>query len=208
MKIRALIAQKSLITQKNMTARQSKMLALSLLLVLVALIIASVVAPVFWLHRHYGQDIEQQLDLLARYSRIAATSPSLTKQLEAMKAKGARGFFLKNSVPALAASEVQEIVKGVVEGNGGRIASMQIPGHKDDGNYRKVTVNIQMSAKISAAQKIFYALETQRPYLMLDNVSIRSTVWQAPRGTNVPGPEFESLVQFDVTGYAVLGAKP
>jgi general secretion pathway protein M len=192
---------------RALTTRQSRVLALSLLLILVALIIAIVAVPTILLHRHYNQAIEQQVDRLARYSRIGATAPSLTKQLEALKARGARGFFLKNSVPALAASEVQEIVKGVVESNGGKIASMQIPEHKDDGNYRKVTVNLQMNAKISAAQKIFYVLETQRPYLILDNISIRSAVWQAPRVANVPGPEPEFFMQFDVAGYAVRGTK-
>jgi len=192
---------------RALTPRQSRMLALSLLLGLVALIIAIIAAPAVWLHRHYDQAIEQQLDLLARYSRIGATAPGLTKQLEALKTKKARSFFLKNSVPALAASEMQELVKGVVESNGGRIVTMQIPEHKDEGNYRKVTVNIQMYAKISAVQKIFYALETQHPYLILDNVGIRSTARFAPVGVNIPGPEPEFLVQFDVAGYAVLGAK-
>lgn len=198
---------RALIPQKSMTPQQSRMLALSLLLALAALIIASIAMPVFWLHRHYDQPIEQQLDLLARYSRIGATAPGLTKQLEALKARGARGFFLKSSVPALAASEVQEIVKGVIESNGGKIASMQIPGHKDDGNYRKVTVNIQMNATVGATQKIVHTLETQRPYFLLDNVSIRSAAWKGSRGVNAPGPETEFLVQFDVAGYAVLGAK-
>ncbi|OGT05345.1 MAG: hypothetical protein A3F73_10630 [Gallionellales bacterium RIFCSPLOWO2_12_FULL_59_22] len=193
MKIRALPPQ------------QSRMLALSLLLGSIALIAASIAVPVFLLHRHYGQAIEQQLDLLARYSRISATAPGLAEQLEALKAKSAHSFFLKSPVPALAASEIQEIVKSAAGGNGGKISSMQIPEHKDDGNYRKVTVNIQMNASVSAIQKIFYALETQRPYLILDNVSIRSTAWQTQRGLNAPEPEF--FVQFDVVGYAVPGAK-
>lgn len=208
MRIRTLIPQKSLTLQKSLTPQQNRMLALSLLLVLVALIIAIIAVPVFWMHRHYDQTIEQQLDLLARYSRIGTTAPGLTKQLGALKARGgARGFFLKNSVPALAASEVQEMVKGVVESNDGKIASLRISEHKDDGNYRKVTVNIQMNARISAAQKIFYAIETQRPYLILDNVSIRSTNWQRLPVANAMGPEPEFLVQFDVAGYAELGAK-
>ncbi|MHB9101813.1 MAG: type II secretion system protein GspM [Sulfuricella sp.] len=191
---------------RALTPQQSRMLALSLLLVLVALVIATIAVPVFWLYRHYDQAIEQQLDLLARYSRIGATAPGLTKQLEALKAREARGFFLKSSVSALAASEVQEFVKGVVESNDGKIASMQIPGHKDDGNYRRVTVNIQIIVKLSAAQKIFYALETQRPYLILDNVSIRPSLSMAPRSVSATeDPEF--LVQFEVAGYAVLGAK-
>jgi len=187
---------------RTLTPLQSRMLARSLLLALVTLIISIIAVPVFLLHLHYGQDIEQQLDLLARYSRIGATAPGLAKQLEALKARGTRSFFLKNLVPALAASEMQEMVKGIVESNGGKIVSMQIPGHKDEGNYRKVTVNIQMNALASAMQKIFYTLETQQPYFLLDNVSIRRAV-----RFYAPGQEPDFLVQFDVVGYAVLGAK-
>lgn len=192
---------------RTLTSQQSRTLALSLLLAAIALVIAIIAAPVLMLHRHYNQIIEQQLDLLARYSRISATIPGLTKQLEVLKTKGTRGFFLKSDVPALAASEVQEMVKGVVESSGGKIASMRIPEHKDDGKYRKVAVNIQMNATVSATQKIFYTLETQRPYFMLDNVSIRAVSWRGARGAIAAGPETEFLVQFDVAGYAVLGAK-
>lgn len=184
---------------------QSRILALSLLLGSVALIIAMITVPVLLLHRHYDQAIEQQLDLLTRYLRIGATAPSLDQQLNTLKTGGARSFFLKNSTPALAASEMQEIVKSVVENNGGKISSMQIPEHKDDGNYRKVTINVQMNAKISSAQKIFYTLETQRPYIILDNVSIRAA--QAQRGANFAAPDAEFFVQLEATGYAVLGAK-
>lgn len=185
--------------------QQSRTLALSLLLGSVVLLGALIAVPVFLMNRHYDQAIEQQLDLLTRYSRIAATAPSLAQQLETLKARGTRGFFLKSPVPALAASEMQEIVKGIAESNGGKVSSMQIAEPKDEGNYRKVTVNIQMSARISTAQKIFYILETQRPYLMLDNISIRATAWQPQRDANAPEPEF--IVQFDAAGYAVLGAK-
>lgn len=191
-----------------MTPRQARLLALSLLAGAILLVLAIVAAPVIWLNHRYNQAIEQQIDLLGRYSRIGATGPELGRQLAALKARGTRTFFLKSTVPALAASEVQEIAKGIIESNGGKIASMQIPEHKDDAGFRKVTVSIQMTAAVSATQKIFHALETQRPYFMLDNVSIRSTAWrQAPRSTNAPGPEPEYAVQFDVTGYAVLGGK-
>ena len=191
---------------KALTPRQGRILALAILAGLVLLVLAVVAAPIYWVNRHYDQDIDTQSDLLARYSRVAATGPELAKLLEVLKAKDTHSFFLKSTVPALAASEMQEIVKGVVEGNGGKITSMQIPEHKDDGNYRKVTVNIQMSATIGATQKILYALETQRPYFLLDNVSIRSTTWRGgARNANAPEPEYAVL--FDVAGYAALGKK-
>lgn len=190
---------------RSLSARQSRTMALSLLLAAVLCLVAIVAVPVFLLHRHYDQAIEQQLDLLARYSRIGATATSLAKQLETLKIKDTRRFFLKSPAPALAASEVQEVIKNMAEGHGAKVSSMQIPEHKDDGAYRKVTVSVQMSARISAVQRILYALETQHPYLILDNVSIRATSWQAQ---NNPGaPEAEFLVQFDAAGYAVLEAQ-
>ena len=99
------------------------------------------------------------------------------------------------------------MVKGVLDSNGGKIVSMRISEHKDDGNYRRVSVNIQMNATLGATQKIFHTLETQKPYFLLDNISIRSSAWRVPRGANAVGQETEFLVQFDVAGYAVLGVK-
>ncbi len=190
-----------------LTPRQSKMLAGSILAALVLLILTIVVGPISWLYYHYDQAIDKQADLLARYSRLGATTADLARQLEALKAKNPREFFLKSTVPAMAASEVQEMVKTAVEGNGGKVISLQIPAHKDDGNFRKVTVNIQMSATVTATQKIFYALETQKPYFLLDNVSIHSNALRIPRDANPLGPEIEHIVQFDVFGYAVLAGR-
>lgn len=187
--------------------QQSRMLALFLLLLVAVFIIAMIALPTLLLHRHYDQAIEQQLDLLARYSRIGHASPGLTKQIEVLRAKNARSFFLKNTAPALAASEVQGMVKAVIEGNGGKIISMQIPEHKDDGNYRKVKVSIFINAAVGATQKIFHTLETQQPYFLLDNISIRATAGKfTPRNTNGLGAEPEFVVQFDVAGYAMLEA--
>lgn len=190
---------------RAMTRKQSRMLALFLLLAVLALAVAIIALPVFLLNRHYDQAIEQQQDLLARYSRIGATAPGLAEQLEKLKARAARDFFLKSPVPALAASEVQEIVERTAEANDGKISTMRISEHKDDGKFRKVTVNIQMSAGIGAIQKIFYALETQHPYLILDNVSIRSASRPASRDLAVQDQGL--LVQFDVVGHAIPGAK-
>jgi len=192
---------------RPLSPRQSRVLALAILVVMVALLVLVLGGPVFWAHHHYNSAIEQQTDLLARYQRIGAMRPDLVKQIDAVNAKVARKSFLKNTVPALAASEMQEIAKGVIESNGGKISSIQIPEHKDDGLYRKITVNVQMSGSIGVIQKIFYLFETQQPYFFLDNVSVRPLAGRMFRVVPVPGAEPEYVVQFDLYAYSILETK-
>jgi hypothetical protein len=51
-------------------------------------------------------------------------------------------------------------------------------------------------------RKILYAIETVQPYLLLDNVSIRSQTNALSKGTPVTEPELTA--QFDVSGYTLV----
>ena len=82
---------------------------------------------------------------------------------------------------------------------------MQILPHKDDGLYRQVPVALQLTAPLTAMKKMLYSLESSRPYLFMDNFSVRSTMAYSPR--NTPAVEPELIIQFDLTGYALKGAQ-
>lgn len=188
----------------NLTPRQSTGLAVAILGAVILLVLAITGAPFVWAHYRYDQAIETETDLLARYQRIGALRQGLSKQMETIKAREPRKLYLQNTVPALAASEIQATAKTVIEGNAGRIVSMQIQDHKDDGRYRKISVNIQMTAGISSLQKILHALETSQPYLMIDNLAIRNNTWMA-KGAAGANPDY--TVQFDLHGFAIQDAK-
>ena len=142
-----------------------------LVFVLAALALA---VPVMLVHRHYDAAIEQLTDRLERYRRIIAMAPGLKAGLEKVKARDGRKFYLKNAAPALAAAEIQEIAKTIIEAQSGKLTSIQIIPHKDDGGYRQIAVNLQFSGSIASIQKILYALETRQPYLFVGNLSIQS----------------------------------
>lgn len=191
---------------RPLTPLQSKSLALALLALAFGLAILTVAVPVVLAHRHYDAAIEQLTDRMERYSRIMAMTADLKAGLEQVKVRDGRKFYLKNSAPALAAAEIQEFAKTVIEANSGKLVSMQIIPHKDDGGYRQIGVNLQFSGSIVSIQKILYALETRQPYLFVDNLSIRSRLTSNYR--MVQGVEPEYSVQFDLTGYALIpGAK-
>jgi general secretion pathway protein M len=189
-----------------MKPQHSRALALLLLFVAVFVGLALLLSPFLLLHRHYNTAIESAQDRLDTYRRIAAQAPELQKSLEMLRAKQGRRFFLKNTATNLAGAELQELVRAAVENNGGRITTVQISTPRDDGRFRLIGLNLQLFATTANLQKILYTLETQQPYMTIDNLTVRPL--NAFRGFRpAPGAEPEVSVLLDVTAFAYAEAE-
>ena len=180
---------------------QQRAAAIALLVAAVLVALAVLLGPVVLLHRHYNAAIADLTDRLERYRRVAAQAPELRRALEVMKEKDGRRFYLKNTAPNLAAAELADLVRGTIENNGGRITTSQNPGPRDEGNFKQMTVNVQFFATTPALARILQALDTQVPYLTVDNLTIRPL--NAFRGFKpAAGQEPENNVQLDVSALA------
>ena len=187
-------------------ARQ-RSLAVWLLVLAVVVALAIVLGPVIALHRHYDAAIADISDRLHRYERVAAQAPELRVALTAMQQRDARRFFLRNTATNLAGAELQELVKGAIEGNGGRITTSQNTTPREDGRFREIGVNVQFFATTPALQKILLAIESHEPYMIVENLTVRPL--NAFRGFKpAPGQEPELNVQLDVGAWAYPEAKP
>ena len=175
---------------QTLSKNQSRGLAIGLLILFLTMAGLLLFIPVNMLHRHYDQSLDSMADYLGRYRH------------DQVKNKNGRQHFLKNTGAALAASEIQETAKSLIEVNGGKLVSMQVVPFKDDSGYRRVTVNVQFISSMSMLRKTLYAVETVQPYLLLDNVSIRSQANTLNKGAPVTEPEL--IAQFDVSGYALV----
>ena len=187
----------------TLNPQQSRRAAIGLLCGAIVAIVAAVALPVWLLHRHYDAALSDATDRLDRYGRIAASRPAIAQQLDAMRAKETRKFFLRSGAAALSAAEAQEAVRSIVETSGGRLITMQAPVSKEDGRYRQLSVNVQLTANVLAMRKILDGIENRVPYLFIDNLTIRSQVPSNFRPT--PGGEPEMFMQFDVSGYSPMG---
>jgi general secretion pathway protein M len=187
----------------RMNPKQSRNLAIGLLVAAIAVIVAGVASPIWLLHRQYDVALADNAGKYDRFRRIAGTRPELAKQLDAMRAKDTRKFFLRSGAAALSAAEAQEAIRGLVEAGGGRLITMQAPTSRDEGRYRQVSVNVQLTANIFALRKILHAIENNTPYLFIDNLQVRTQV--PPNHRPQPGAEPEMFVSFDVSGYALTG---
>lgn len=185
---------------------QQRALAVALLVAAVAVVLAVFLVPALALHRHYDGAIENLSTRLETYRRVAAQAPEYRRALDAMKEKDGRRFYLKNTAANLAGAELQELVRNAIETSGGRIATSQNTGVKDDGRFRQIGVNVQFFASTTALQKTLHTIETQVPHLVVDNLTVRPL--NAFRGFKpVPGQEPEVNVALDVSGF-MLGEAP
>ncbi len=187
---------------------QQRSAAIGLLVLAVMLVLLIAVGPLLLLHRHYDGVIDDLSDRLERYRRVSAQAPELRRALDVMKEKDGRRFFLKNTAPNLAGAELSDLVRGAVENNGGRITTSQNPSPRDEGRFKQLSVSVQFFATTPALAKVLQALDTQLPYLTVDNLSIRPL--SAFRGFKPgPGQEPENNVQLEVSALAYPeAAKP
>jgi general secretion pathway protein M len=192
-----------MLTVMGLPPEQRRKAAFGFLAAAIVLLIVLVALPLWLAHRHYDEALEDIDRRLIRYERLAAARPELQQKLDAVRALGSRKYYLKASAASLSAAEIQERVRQFVEGNGGRLISVQVGQPKEDGRFRQVTVNVQANANILATRKILHALETSEPYVFVDSLMVRA---QVPPGFKpAPGFEPEMFIQLDISGFSIAG---
>jgi hypothetical protein len=184
-----------------MTPLQSRSLAALLFLLAVAGVFAAFAVPTLTLHHRYDKAIAQQQDLLERYQRMITQKPQVETAFEEVKQRDGRRFFFKNTATNLAGAELQELVRAGIERSGGRITTSQNIAPKEDGDFYKISVNVQFFATIANLQKAIQALESQKPYLIINGMTLRSM--NVNRNFKpAPGQEPEINAQIEVSGWA------
>lgn len=162
-----------------------------------------VVAPVVAAYRDSDEAIERNQALLQRYLRLAAERPALDEMVaeqEALVADAAG--YLQGGSEALAAAELQNRVKELVENAGGTLHSTQNlrSSDDDDAPARRATVRVRFSVDIEGLAQVLYELETGEPYLFVEEVTIRE-LRERRRRRNEPEPGPMLDVGLDVYGY-------
>ena len=179
--------------------------ALALLLVVLLAAAALIAFPVYKLHERYDLALETLQFRLNKLRSVAAQKAEIQKGLAAVKGENAARFFLKNSAPNLAGSELQDLLRAAVEAGGARLTSVQVAPPKEEGRYRQIILNVQIIGNVMTLQKTLNSLETALPYAFVDMLRINSTQFRGARVN--PGMEPEVTVQLDVSAYAPISGK-
>jgi len=187
------------------SARARRTAALALLLFAVLAVTALIAVPVYKLHEHYDVALESLQFRFNKLRSVAAQKAEIQKGLVTVKGENAARFFLKNSAPNLAGSELQDLVRAAVEKGSARLTSVQVAAPKEEGRYRQIVLNIQVIGNIITLQQTLHALESVLPYVFVDTLRINSTQFRGARAN--AGLEPEVTVQMDVSAYTPIAGK-
>lgn len=182
----------------------SRTLALVLLAVAMLGVHRLVVAPLVLAYSDGETRIEQLKELLQRYEALAEQRPVLAEHVaEQQELAASAAGYLTGPSDALAAAELQDRVRSVVEAAGGQLRSTQIlpvQPLEDEHGFRRTTLRVQFIVTIEGLETTLYELETGQPYLIID----RATVQQeraSRRRRDAPASEPMLHVSLELFGY-------
>jgi len=193
--------------------RPGSLLSRALALVLLALALLGgarlLVAPLLAAFQDNASRIEQAESLLQRYRALAEQRQAMADRLAAQEemAASAAGY-LQGPSDALAAAQLQDRVKSVIEGAGGELRSTQIlPARatEADAGIRRAALRVQFAVTIEGLAETLYELESGQPYLLIDQLSVREQRTRRRR-RDEPEPEASLDVSLELSGY--LHAEP
>lgn len=192
---------------KGLSPPVSRLLAVSLLVLLVFGLYSGVARPLQQRFQDYDESIDQSLQLLERYQRETLDPESLAqRQRRLERATQGTGGLLKGDNEAIAGAFVQHFVTTAVEGEGGSLRSIQVLPVKLENGFRRVATRAQMTLTTPALRDLLYRIEASKPFLFIDNLDVRLGRKSRRRRDTEQDEEIQLLVRMDVFGF--LAAPP
>ncbi|MGR9106184.1 MAG: type II secretion system protein GspM [Gammaproteobacteria bacterium] len=186
----------------ELSSLQRRILALSLLFVVVIVTLVAIVTPILGALASYNEEIDDLQFKLLRYKRIVTGRGKIVEQLETLKRhQGDEDYFSSRATPALASADLQQLIKKAITDAGGRLISTQVVPEEEEEHFIKTAVKVRMSGDTKALRNVLYQIETARPMLLVDNLTIRAMSGRRDPRTRQILPSNELNVNFDVSGY-------
>jgi general secretion pathway protein M len=183
------------------TGRRGRLLALSLMLLVLGGIYFLAVAPLVDLYRGREADLENGRMVLPHLQAAAAALPALRAQVAELRAAArTRKVTLDGASDAIASANLQSRIEGFAVSAGATIGSTEsLPAETADG-YRRIGLRFALNGPYDTLVKLLAKIEEAAPPLIVDNLQVHG-VLRRPGLPPGPGSEFALDAGLDVYGF-------
>ncbi len=145
------------------------------------LLYLAVLSPIFSLEESWSQDLARKRQLLVKYQALLDNKAKVDQAHKAMKAAIGQmeGQFLSGANPAVAAADLQEILKNLTSSHGVNLTSTKILAPREAGSYLEVPVQVQISGSVAQLVTIVYNLEHHKKFLFITELEVNAPRWIA-----------------------------
>src|SRR5262245_18427961 len=135
------------------------------------------------MHASTREQVIARRGLLARQERLVARSDAYSRELEALRAEigRRRGQLLAGDKVAIAASELQKLVKTTAQDAGIDVRSERILAPVEKGGYAEVPVEVTLSGPIRGLTAFLHRLEEAPVLFALTDLKVRAPTAGAMR---------------------------
>ena len=158
-------------------------------------------------------DLDAQIDgatgQIQRYQRLLASIPRLRAELERERNNDeVKAYYFDAPTEALAGAQLQSAVQGMVQSAGAKLVNSQFLPAEAKEHPPRLGLRAQIQGDNNALLEILYDIEQARPFLFVEQLSVRSTTRRdRRRSSREPEPQVqqELTIRIDVFGYALGG---
>ncbi|MET0026502.1 MAG: type II secretion system protein GspM [Candidatus Thiodiazotropha sp.] len=160
---------------ERLTAKQSRILAIALLLTLLLGLVILIGLPLWNMNQNLDERIAEQQHQIGLYQRMASQTDYFQSAYERLsRIRQADRRYLQSETESLAEAELQRRVKQIVSAAQGEIVSTQVINISKEEGFSRVAVRVRMKSNLQQSVQIFHRLETEKPYLFIDEITLRS----------------------------------
>lgn len=171
---------------------RDRWLALALLLAVLGLLYLLVLHPLFVAPlRETDARIHELQARDARLRGLLAQRAEVERRLAALDAQGGAGFLAEPTAELAAAALIQQLEQVVVDASAGSrgcaiVNRTPLGDEAQRGRYRKVAVQVRLRCGNAETLAVLHALESARPWLFVDALSITAQRFFAVPGSAQP----------------------
>jgi len=184
----------------SLTRILSRVAALTLLGVLLGAGWFYVVAPITARIDDMNETIEHNRQLIVRLARNIGGGDEHDAAISALKERiKASDHFLRADTESLAAAAIRQRLLHVLDAAKAEMKSFQALASDEHNGLTRVSVRVVLQGEYDALMQVFYRLETEAPYLFMDDLRIKAVALRR-RAREEGGPKALSVV-FQLSGY-------
>jgi general secretion pathway protein M len=185
-----------------------RILALALVALLAAAFWRAVAEPLWRTWRNNAQTVSDRRDAVARLRGLAASRAVYESALrEADEDFDVSEALMESPSETLAAADLQQQVKDLVEASGGTLVSVQPTDPRPAGPFVRIGLSVRLITSTGALQQVLYKLESSLPVVVIDEMLLLArTATRGARQGQAPGDELD--VRLQLAGFVSGAAAP
>ncbi len=189
-----------MVFQKN--NQNERWLAIGLLLTVMSFISFVIILPLV----NQGLALHEEKNALSfrfeQHERILARKQSVIDEMESLKSQfTSQNYLSTQNTSALAAAELQEMIKQAIVEAGGQLSSTQGLPVVTKNNFNRIPINVRMTGNSEVLRSVLHKIETSTPLVVVEQIDIRPMRGVRNKVTHQIDPSNELSVNFQAVSF-------